>query len=109
MNQVLALLVGAGLGLIHFGGLWVTVRHCLRPEAGASATRTRYLASRLLSSWFVRLAVCAVVFWALCQEGVVAVLLGMGGFWLARCYLQASLGGGRRRTDCQSVLRRVVN
>jgi F1F0 ATPase subunit 2 len=83
MSWTTALTAGAGLGLLHFSGLWLTVRACLRPG----------LRRLILPGQAARLALCAVVFWALAQDGAAALLLGLAGFWLARSCLLVRLGG----------------
>lgn len=79
MNWTLAVLVGAGLGLVCFGGLWLTVQ-------GVTQGPLRPHPARLLLAWssLVRLALLAVGFSGLSREGPDKVLAGLGGLWLVR-------------------------
>jgi F1F0 ATPase subunit 2 len=83
MTWYTALTTGAGLGLAHFAGLWLTVRHL----GGGSGAPFLLGLSR-----FARLALVGVVFWGLSRGGVGHVLWGLAGLWLARCWLLAHLG-----------------
>jgi F1F0 ATPase subunit 2 len=83
MSWLPALTTGAGLGLIYFGGLWLTVRQVARTQ------RKMVLAV----SGVARLALAIIVFHALMQYGVGMVLAALAGFWLARLCMLWRLGG----------------
>jgi F1F0 ATPase subunit 2 len=83
MNATTALTTGVGLGLVHFGGLWGTVRLLHRRDA----------ARLLVLGQLTRFALAAAVFYGLSREGAAMVLLGLLGFWLARLTLLVCLGG----------------
>jgi F1F0 ATPase subunit 2 len=85
MNWVAAVVTGVGLGLVNFGGLWVTAR-------GMTAGWTRGL---LWASQLARLGLVAVGFFGLSREGADMALAGLAGLWLARWALVRHLGGGR--------------
>jgi len=83
MTWYAALTTGAGLGLVYFSGLWWSVRQLMcRPER-----RGRVFGSRI-----VRLVLAGFGFFALTRFGVEAVVVGLAGFWLARCHLLYRLG-----------------
>ena len=84
-----ALGAGAGLGLVYFGGLWLTVHRIVQGTRGKGL---------LLLSWLARLTLAALVFAALAREGPGAVLAGLGGLVLARRCLVGRLGGVSRGT-----------
>jgi F1F0 ATPase subunit 2 len=85
MTWTAALTTGAGLGLIHFGGLWLTVLFIRRPDSW------RLIALSLLA----RLTLAGLVFYALSRQGAGSLLFGLVGFWLVRGSLLARLGGVR--------------
>jgi hypothetical protein len=88
MNWAAAAGTGFGLGLAHFGGLWLHVRR-LRGAGPA----------RLAVGRVARLTLAAITFYALLKTGgVVAVTAGLAGLLLARWYLVRVIGrtaGGR--------------
>jgi F1F0 ATPase subunit 2 len=74
MTWIAALTTGAGLGLVFFGGLWLTVRQLVQaPRRGLLG------ASRL-----ARLALVGLGFYGLSREGPAMLLAGLVGLWLAR-------------------------
>jgi F1F0 ATPase subunit 2 len=82
MTWIAAATTGAGVGVVYFGGLWLTVRRLTARE------------NLLLGvSRVARLALVAVVFYGLSREGADMVVAGLGGLWLARCVLVRQLGG----------------
>ena len=85
MTWTTALTTGAGLGLVHFGGLWLTVLYIRRADSW------RLMALSLLA----RLTLAGLVFYALSRHGVAMVLFGLLGFWLVRSGLLVRLGGVR--------------
>ncbi len=84
MSGFTAFTVGAVLGLLYFGGLWLTVCR-LRWQP-------RWHVGLALSSG-VRLALVGLTFYLLSRGGAGRLLAGLGGLWLARCYLIRHLGG----------------
>jgi F1F0 ATPase subunit 2 len=78
MTTAAALGTGAGLGLLYFGGLWLTVRRVARFPSGKRP---------LIPSLAARLALAGLVFYSLSREGAAAVLFALAGFWLARTAL----------------------
>jgi hypothetical protein len=88
MNWAVGFGSGFGLGLLYFGSLWRSVR--------ALPTGGRQLL-RLGVGRVMRLALAALVFYALLKAGGTAPLLaGLIGLWSARWYLVRELG---RSTD----------
>jgi len=85
MTWVSALTTGAGLGLVFFGGLWLTVLEFTR----------RQRVGLIWASYLARMALAALVFYGLSREGPDMVLAGLGGLWLSRWYLIRRLGGSR--------------
>jgi hypothetical protein len=85
MNWAAAAGTGFGLGLAYFGGLWLGVGG-LRPGPRSAA---RFALGRT-----VRLALAAVVFYALLNAGgIVAVLAGLAGLLASRwCLIRAIRG-----------------
>lgn len=84
MNWITAAGTGFGLGLVYFGGLWVSVR-ALR---FGSLSLARFTLGRLM-----RFAVVAVTFYALLHAGgLTAVGAGMGGVLAARWCLIRLIG-----------------
>ena len=82
MNWAAAAATGFGLGLVYFGGLWLAVRGLDRGNAA------RFAAGRL-----ARLALAAVVFYALLKTGgTTAAFAGLVGLLLARWYLVRRIG-----------------
>jgi F1F0 ATPase subunit 2 len=86
MTWITAMLIGVGLGLVCFGGLWFTVRSL--PRFGGQAL--------VVVSASVRLGLVGVTFYGLSRSGPIEVLAGLGGLWLARWCLVWKLGGEPR-------------
>jgi len=84
MTWVAAVSTGAGLGLITFGGLWLTVRW----RSGRPPQPSIFLLSSL-----VRLFVVGLVFYGLSREGPGVALAALGGMLGARWLLVRPLGG----------------
>jgi hypothetical protein len=107
MNALVAVSTGVGLGLVYYGGLWLTVRRLAsggrqppegivsnrRSPQGADAPRSPVSNLFLGVSRAARLAVVGLGFYALAAEGTGAALEGLGGLWLVRGYLIHRLGG----------------
>lgn len=74
---VIALCAGVGLlvGIVYFGGLWLTVRNLKDSE---NPTKT------LLTSWFLRNGVFVASFWAVMQGDWRRVLIAFGAFLSVR-------------------------
>jgi F1F0 ATPase subunit 2 len=85
MNPVIAVTIGAIVGLIYFGGLWLTVRLVVSKQRGAGVVFIGRLA---------RMTLFGVAFYALSKRGAGQAMAGFGGFWFARFYLLCRLGGG---------------
>lgn len=82
MNWVVAASMGFGLGLAHFGGLWLGV-------SALKNGKKQYMQGRT-----ARLALASVTFYALLMTGgLVALAAGLGGWLAARWYLVRSIGG----------------
>jgi F1F0 ATPase subunit 2 len=81
----LAFVAGAGLGLLHFGGLWFTVR-CL--------PRVRQPGLITIGSAVGRIAVSLVGFYLVMRAGGLYLLVCLGGFMGVRTFL---LHGWRSR------------
>lgn len=86
MTWLVALVCGIGLGLLSFGGLWLTVRQLTRPR--------RYRIP-LVVSQVGRLVLLAVGFYAVCQAGPGAVVCGLAGLVIAKWSLVLTLGWNR--------------
>ncbi len=84
MNWIVALGAGAGLGLAHFVGLWVTVTGVVRQPSRAVWVSLSGLARFLILGAGLAL---------LARQGAGHVVVALGGLWLARWYLLQRLGG----------------
>ncbi|MHB1556875.1 MAG: N-ATPase subunit AtpR [Isosphaeraceae bacterium] len=84
MNWIVGVAAGAGLGLVYFGGLWLTVRAVLDRPA-----RARWLP--LLGAG--RLALLSAGLVALIVQGPRGIVAALGGLWLSRWLLLRELGG----------------
>lgn len=84
MNLVVAATIGGLVGLIYFGGLWLTVRQVVGRQHGAGLA---------MISWLARMALFGAVFTALCSRSAGQAIAGFGGFWFSRFYLLYRLGG----------------
>lgn len=86
MSWLLALGLGAGVGLVYFGGLWLTVRRV------ACHPRQRALLPLSLAT---RLAIVALALYGLSRGGASDLLAGLAGLWLVRWNLVGVLGRER--------------
>ncbi len=84
INLITAIATGAIIGLIYFGGLWLTVRQVIGRQQGAAL---------VTMSWLARIMLFGAAFYALGNRNTVQALAGFGGFWIARFYLLYRLGG----------------
>jgi F1F0 ATPase subunit 2 len=84
MSGLGATAAGVGLGLLYFGGLWLSVRLLLRQPK-----RTAWLAA----SHAARFATLGLGFAVLSRGGAGPVLAALLGLWLARTLLVCRLGG----------------
>ncbi len=85
MNWMIAMTSGALVGLIYFGGLWLTVREVVGKQRGAGL---------LLVSGLARMALFGAVFYWLSQRSAGQAMAGLGAFWSVRWCLLRRLGGG---------------
>jgi F1F0 ATPase subunit 2 len=76
------LAAGAVLGTAYF----VLLLRAVRAHAGRGAT------SRVVSLYFLRLALAGSAFWVIAQQGAAPLLLAMLGFVLARTAVQRRIG-----------------
>lgn len=84
MNWMMAITSGALVGLMYFGGLWLTIRETVVKQRGAGL---------LFVSRLTRMALFGTVFYLLTQRGAGQAIVGLGGFWSVRWYLLRHLGG----------------
>jgi len=77
---------GAGLGLVYFGALWVTV---------VRIGRTRRPGRLWLASFALRLSLLLAAFYALLTCGWIVLAAAMAGFLAARQLWLTAKGGGR--------------
>jgi F1F0 ATPase subunit 2 len=85
MNWIMAITIGALVGLIYFGGLWLTVRQVIGGRRGVGLVFISRLA---------RMVLFGAVFYWLSRRSAGQAMAGFGGFWSARWYLLLRLGGG---------------
>ena len=85
MSSIAAIVAGTVLGLVYFGGLWVTVRGVLFHS---------WRASWIPLCWVARLVLVASGLAILSRQGAIGVLGGLGGLWVSRWMLLRELGGG---------------
>ncbi len=78
LHSILPLAVGLVLGLVYFGGLWITVRHVVHSSIPAVI---------LLASWLGRTALLLAGLWLVSSGRLQAVLAFMIGFLVARFIL----------------------
>jgi F1F0 ATPase subunit 2 len=83
MSWLVALAGGIGLGLVSFGGLWLTVRQL--------AQQPRYRIPFIVSQ-AGRLVLLTLGFYVLCRAGPAAVICGLAGVLIAKWYLVLTLG-----------------
>jgi F1F0 ATPase subunit 2 len=78
MNWLGAMSTGAGLGIVYYGGLWLTLQAVIgRPGCTVWLTLSR----------MARLAVVCLGFYALTRLGVGYAIAGLVGLLTARWYL----------------------
>ncbi len=87
MNWGQSLVIGIGVGLLYFGGLWWTIQQAM----GRPQRRAWFVLSRV-----IRLGLCGPIFYGLLREGVAPILVALVGFWMARWHLLRRLGGEPR-------------
>ncbi|MBO0797523.1 MAG: hypothetical protein J2P31_01755 [Blastocatellia bacterium] len=80
----MAIALGALVGLIYFGGLWLTVQRVVASESGAGLVFISRLA---------RMILFGALFYFLSRRSAGLAIAGFGGFWSARWYLLLRLGG----------------
>jgi F1F0 ATPase subunit 2 len=83
LSWVVAIGVGAGLGLAYFGGLWLTV---------LSVVRRPSRAAWIPLSGVLRLTLLALGLALLARQGAGSIVAALVGLWLARGYLVRRLG-----------------
>jgi F1F0 ATPase subunit 2 len=86
MNWIVAVSAGAGLGLVYFGGLWMTVIGVVRRPSRAAWVPVSGLA---------RLILLGLGLSILSRQGAGSILAALGGLWWSRWYLVRRLGGIR--------------
>jgi F1F0 ATPase subunit 2 len=84
MRWIAGIVVGSVLGLVYFGGLWLTVRGVLVRS---------WRASWMPLSWAARSILIALGLVILSRQGLTGILAGLGGLWLSRWFLLRELGG----------------
>lgn len=84
MNWMMAITSGGLMGLIYFGGLWLTVREVVGKQRNAGL---------ILVSRLARMALFGAVFYWLSRRSAGQAMAGLGGFWSARWYLLRRIGG----------------
>lgn len=84
--MICAFAVGAAVGSLYFGGLWLTVRRL------ATARRPNRL---LVISYGLRLSLLLAAFYPLARHGLTAVAAAMAGLLLSRHLWLASKGRNR--------------
>ena len=82
LRGALPLAVGLMLGLVYFGGLWMTVRHVVHSNIPGVV---------LLVSWLARTALVLGGLWLVSSGRLQAILAFMIGFLVARFILIARL------------------
>jgi F1F0 ATPase subunit 2 len=86
MSWLMAIGMGAGLGLAYYGALWLTVRQVVsRPS----------MAVMVPASSLIRFILLAIGLMILGRHGPGRILAALGGLWLSRGYLLHRLGGAR--------------
>ena len=88
MTWPLGVMVGLGVGLVHFGGLWWSVRRLSDPSG----------ASRHLRLGVLRFAALAAALATLARSGAGVLAAALFGLWLARGMLILRWGGGNHGT-----------
>ena len=88
---ILSVLIGAGLGLFFYGGLWYTVLRLATTEHPVLLT---------LGSFWIRLAVVLSAFVVLTREGVEYAVMAMAGFILGRLAVSKFVPARRPVAKC---------
>lgn len=88
---ILSVLIGAGLGLVFYGGLWYTVLRLATTEHPVLLT---------LGSFWIRLAVVLTAFVVLTREGVEYAVMAMAGFILGRLAVSKFVPARRPVAKC---------
>ena len=88
---ILSVLIGAGLGLVFYGGLWYTVLRLATTEHPVLLT---------LGSFWIRLAVVLSAFVVLTREGVEYAVMAMAGFILGRLAVSKFVPARRPVAKC---------
>ena len=86
MNWIGGFGAGAGLGVVYFGGLWLTVLGVMRRPS---------MAALVPASGAARLIVLGFGLAIVGRQGCAGILAALGGLWLSRWYLLRSIGGVR--------------
>lgn len=89
INLSLAVMAGAALGLVYFGGLWLTVRRL------AGSKRPGLL---MLGSFVARLLVTLFGFYLVMDDSWERLLACLAGFLVVRVTLTRALAPGRNGT-----------
>jgi F1F0 ATPase subunit 2 len=89
INLLLAAFAGLALGLLYFGGLWLTVRRI---------TWTAKPALLMLGSFVVRLLVTLCGFYLVMDDSWERLLACLAGFLVVRVVLTRALAPGRKGT-----------
>ena len=84
MTWIAAGASGAALGLVYFGGLWLTV---------AGVVRRPSRVGWIPISGLVRFSILGLGLAALSRSGAGGLLAALSGLWLSRWYLLRRLGG----------------
>jgi F1F0 ATPase subunit 2 len=75
LNMILVFVTGIALGMLFFGGLWLTVK---------KTVTARKPAILILSSFIVRVAIVLLGFYFICAEDWQKILVAFSGFIIAR-------------------------
>lgn len=84
MTWIVAASAGAGLGLVYFGGLWLTIVGVVRRP-----TRVGWVPI----SGHVRFFILGAGLAAMSRSGAGSLLAALTGLWLSRWYLLQRIGG----------------
>lgn len=83
LEIALGLVVGAALGLVFFGGLWLTLRRL--PE-------TAHAGLWVLLSYFGRVGLAVLGFGLLLRRGLLTLAVGLAAFFAVRAVLTRRIG-----------------
>jgi hypothetical protein len=107
MNAFAAMTTGAGLGLVCYGSLWLSVRRLVSPtrqrgdfgsprwRVGLTVPRWR-VGLTLGVGRLLRLVLIALTISAIARENPALVPAALAGLWLARRWLLLLASGGRQ-------------